>query len=113
MADENKTQREVGPLELAFRNRDWGTIQPDEHSFLTDLVRVVDEHGRELRVCKAEWTALYQRVARLDADRTDRTHDEHERRIAQVEGNLMAIASTAAHTATVAILADRVARLED
>ena len=59
MAGENETKREVGPLEKAFGHMAYSDTT-------RTLARAVDEHDRELRVCKAEWTALYQRVARLE-----------------------------------------------
>ena len=79
-SDESKA-RKVGPLGERFRKAGFSSEEcalactADEHEHrldeavkehlslaervarTEDLHRIVDEHGRELRVCKAEWTA--------------------------------------------------------
>ena len=70
MPDETKA-REVGPL---------------EETLAETVSRLADNLGKHLAKAGAgRLTRLEERMARLEADRTDRTHDEHERRLTRLE----------------------------
>src|SRR3990167_9304867 len=70
MPDETKA-REVGPR---------------EETLAETVSRLADNLGKHLAKAGAgRLTRLEERMARLEADRTDRTHDEHERRLTRLE----------------------------